>query len=151
MFGKPKFTIPKFLGKDVEEYINWEMRMESLWRLHDCTDDKKIRLAASEFDEYAISWWDHACSIRHDNNMVPIATWRDMKAEMRHRFVPPNYTRSLYDKLTNLKQGLKTVDEYYQEMELIMQRARVREPAEQTMQRFLSGLTYQIRRIVRHH
>ena len=32
-----------------------------------------------------------------------------------------------------------------------MQRARVREPAEQTMQRFLSRLSYQIRRIVHHH
>ena len=51
VFGKPKFTIPKFLGKDAEEYINWEMRMESLWHLHECTDDEKIRLAASEFDE----------------------------------------------------------------------------------------------------
>jgi hypothetical protein len=70
---------------------------------------------------------------------------------MHHRFVPPNYTRSLYDKLTNLKQGLKTIDEYYQEMELIMQRAKVCEPVEQTMQRFISGLTYQIRHIVRHH
>ena len=113
VFGKPKFTIPKFLGKDAEEYLNWELRMESLWRLHECTDDKKIKLAASEFDEYAVSWWDNACSIRRDNNMVPITTWRDMKAEMRHRFVPPNYTRSLYDKLTNLKQGYKSVDEYY--------------------------------------
>jgi hypothetical protein len=53
---------------------------------------------------------------------------------MQHRFVLPNYTRSLYDRLTNLKRGLKPVDQYYQEMELIMQRARVREPAEQTMQ-----------------
>jgi hypothetical protein len=53
--------------------------------------------------------------------------------------------------LTNLKQGLKPVDEYYKEMELIMQRAKVREPAEQTMQRFLSGLTYQIHCIVRHY
>jgi hypothetical protein len=70
---------------------------------------------------------------------------------MQHRFVPPNYTRSLYDKLTNLKQGLKTIDEYYQEMELIMQRTKVCEPVEQTMQRFISGLTYQIRHIVRHH
>jgi hypothetical protein len=32
-----------------------------------------------------------------------------------------------------------------------MKHAKVREPAEQTMQRFLSRLTYQIRRIVRHH
>jgi hypothetical protein len=43
-----------------------------------------------------------------------------------------------------LKQGLKSVDDYHQEMELIMQRARVRELAEQTMQRFLAGLTYNI-------
>jgi hypothetical protein len=57
-----------------------------------------------------------------------------MMAEMRHCFVPPNYTRSLYDKLTNLKQSIKLVDEYYQEMELIMQRTRVRKIAEQTMQ-----------------
>jgi hypothetical protein len=53
--------------------------------------------------------------------------------------------------LTNLKQGLKPVNEYYQEMELIMQRAKVREPAEQTMQLFLFGLTYQIHSIFRHH
>ncbi|XP_024310345.1 uncharacterized protein LOC112268657 [Brachypodium distachyon] len=36
-------------------------------------------------------------------------------------------------------------------MELIMQRARVREDAEQTMQRFLSGLNFNVKRIVRHY
>jgi hypothetical protein len=46
---------------------------------------------------------------------------------------------------------LSPIDEYYQEMVLIMQRAKVREPAEQTMQRFLSRLTYQIHHIVCHH
>jgi hypothetical protein len=104
-----------------------------------------------EFDEYAMSWWDNAVHIRRDNNMVPILTWHDMKAEMRHLFVPPNYTWSLYDKLTNLKEGLEPVYEYYQEMELIMQHTKVHKLAEQTMQHFLSGLTYQILRIVRHH
>jgi hypothetical protein len=53
-----------------------------------------------------MSWWDNAVSLHRDNNMVPIVTWREMKAEMRHCFVLPNYTWSLYDKLTNLKQGL---------------------------------------------
>jgi hypothetical protein len=120
VFGQPKFTIPKFLGKDVEEYLNWEMHIEALWHLHECTDDRKIRLAVSEFDEYAMSWWDTAVNISRDNNMVPILTWHDMKAEMRHHFVLPNYTWFLYDKMTNLKQGLKPVHEYYQEMELIM-------------------------------
>jgi hypothetical protein len=106
-FGRPKFTILKFLGKDAEEYLNGEMCIEALWRLHECTDDKKNCLAVLEFDEYAMSWWDNAVNISRDNNVVPILTWRDMKAEMQHHFVPPNYTLSLYDKLTNLKQDLR--------------------------------------------
>jgi hypothetical protein len=56
-----------------------------------------------------------------------------MKEAMRAHFIPHNYIRSLYDRLTNLKQGLKSIDDYYQEMELIIHRARVREPEEQTM------------------
>jgi hypothetical protein len=55
VFGRPKFTIPKFLGKDAEEYLNWEMHIEALWHLHECTNDRKIHLAVSEFDEYAMS------------------------------------------------------------------------------------------------
>jgi hypothetical protein len=37
------------------------------------------------------------------------------------------------------------------EMEMLLQRARVREPLEQTLQRFLHGLKYNIKSIVRHH
>src|SRR3954464_3762759 len=40
---------------------------------------------------------------------------------------------------------------YYMEMELLLQRARVREEVEQTMQRFLHGLKFNIKCIVRHH
>lgn len=74
-----------------------------------------------------------------------------MKEEICARIVPRNYIRSLYDILQNLRQGTSSVDEYFQEMELIMQRARVREEPEQTMQQFLSGLNYNIKHIVRLH
>jgi hypothetical protein len=33
------------------------MHIEALWRLHECTDDRKNRFAVLEFDEYAMSWW----------------------------------------------------------------------------------------------
>jgi hypothetical protein len=59
-------------------------------------------------------------------------------------FIPHNYICSLYDRLTNLRQGLKSVDDYHKEMELIIQCARVHEALEQTMLRFLAGLTYNI-------
>ncbi|KAK1646054.1 hypothetical protein QYE76_063859 [Lolium multiflorum] len=48
-------------------------------------------------------------------------------------------------------QGVKTVDEYYMEMEMLMQRGRVKESLEMTMTRFLNGLKYDIKDIVRHY
>ncbi|KAK1664801.1 hypothetical protein QYE76_052960 [Lolium multiflorum] len=108
--GKPKFSIPKFEGgADVEEYLTWELKIEKLWSLHpNYSEDKKIKLASSEFDGYALRWWDSLVRV-------------------------------------------KTVDEYYMEMEMLMQRGRVRESLEMTMQRFLNGLKYDVKGIVRHY
>ena len=50
-----------------------------------------------------------------------------MKEEMYKRFVPTHNTRDLYKKLQELKQGLKSVDEYYKEMEISMMRANIEE------------------------
>ncbi|KAK1694091.1 hypothetical protein QYE76_010788 [Lolium multiflorum] len=109
--GKPKFSIPRFEGTtDVEEYLTWELKIERLWRLHDYTEDRKIKLASSEFDGYALRWWDGLVRAREDD-----------------------------------------VDAYYMEMEMFMQRARVRESLEMTLQRFLNGLKFNIKGIVRHH
>ena len=59
ILSKPKFSIPKFEGStDVEDYLTWELKMEKIWRLHDYSEDKKIKLASSEFDGYALRWWD---------------------------------------------------------------------------------------------
>jgi hypothetical protein len=58
--GKPKFLISRFDGEgDVEDYLTWELRIETLWHLHAYTEDKKVKLASSEFDGYALRWWDN--------------------------------------------------------------------------------------------
>ncbi|KAK1677012.1 hypothetical protein QYE76_037860 [Lolium multiflorum] len=150
--GKPKFSIPKFEGgADVEEYLTWELKIEKLWRLHNYTEDRKIKLSYSEFDGYALRWWDGFVRAREEDGEPPIITWRAMKAAMHDCFVPTNYLRNIYDKLTLLRQGVKTVDEYYMEMEMLMQRGRVRESLEMTMNRFLNGLKYDIKGIVRYY
>ncbi|KAK1628250.1 hypothetical protein QYE76_002565 [Lolium multiflorum] len=151
--GKPKFSIPKFEGgSDVEEYLPWELKIEKLWSLHpNYSEDRKIKLASSEFDGYALRWWDALVRNRQADGELPIITWRAMKEAMNARFVPTNYLRTIFDKLTLLRQGVKTVDEYYMEMEMLMQRGRVRESLEMTMQRFLNGLKYDVKGIVRHY
>ncbi|KAK1603906.1 hypothetical protein QYE76_027579 [Lolium multiflorum] len=150
--GKPKFSIPKFEGgADVEEYLSWELKIEKLWRLHNYTEDRKIKLASSKFDGCALHWWVGLVRAREEDGELPIITWRAMKAAMQTRFVPTNYLRTIYDKFTLLRQGVKTVDEYFIEMEMLMQRGHVRESLEMTMQRFLNGLKYDIKGIVRHY
>ncbi|KAK1662742.1 hypothetical protein QYE76_050901 [Lolium multiflorum] len=111
---------------------------------------KKIKLASSEFDGYALRWWDSLIRNLDEDGAQPIRTWRAMKEAMTSRFVPTNYMRNIFDKLTLLRQGVKTVDEYYMEMEMLMQRGRVRESLEMTMQRFL-WMKYDVKGIVRHY
>ncbi|XP_056857832.1 uncharacterized protein LOC130507141, partial [Raphanus sativus] len=81
------------------------------------------KIATTEFYDYALSWWDQLVTARRVNQEYPVDSWQEMKSLMRKRFVPSHYHRDLHQRLRKLIQGSKTVEEYYQEMELLMQRA----------------------------
>ena len=51
---------------------------------------------------------------------------RDEKV-MRKRFVLTYYDRELYNKLQNLRQGNRSVEEYHKEMEVAMARENIEE------------------------
>ncbi|PKI40921.1 hypothetical protein CRG98_038686 [Punica granatum] len=71
-----------------------------------------------------------------------------MKRVMRKRFVPSYYYRELYNKLQSLRQGNRSVEKYFKEMEVAMIRANVEEDREATMARFLAGLNQEIKNAV---
>ena len=75
-------------------------------------------------------------------------TWKEMKSLMRKRFVPIYYYRELYNKLKNLRQGNRSVEEYYKEMEVAMARENIEEDREATMARFLASLNREIQNVV---
>uniref|UniRef100_A0A2N9IEE5 Reverse transcriptase RNase H-like domain-containing protein n=1 Tax=Fagus sylvatica TaxID=28930 RepID=A0A2N9IEE5_FAGSY len=58
--------------------------------------------------------------------------------------IPSYYYRELYKKLQGLRQGSRSVEDYYKEMEIAMIRANVEEDREATMARFLLGLNREI-------
>jgi hypothetical protein len=148
-FGKLKFTMPKFDGgSDPEAYLTWELKVDKIFRLHNYSEQKKMAMAALEFDGYALIWWEQMLNDREESGQGDVRSWAEMKREMRARFVPKHYRRDLFDKLQNLKQGSLSVDEYYKEMEKAMIRANVYEDEEQSIARFMSGLHRNIQRIV---
>jgi hypothetical protein len=150
--GSLKIKIPSFQGKnDPEAYLEWEKKIELTFSCHNYSEKKKMRLAVIEFIDYAIMWWDQLVTNRRRNHERPIKKWGELKALMRRRFVPSHYYRDLYQKLQNLTQGPRSVEDYYKEMEVAMIQANVEEDREVTMARFLSGLNRDIAHVVELH
>ena len=75
-------------------------------------------------------------------------TWEEMKRVMWKRFVSTYYYRELYNKLQNPRQGNRSVEEYYKEMEVAMAIANIEEDREATMATFLAGLNREIQNVV---
>ncbi|XP_016732632.1 uncharacterized protein [Gossypium hirsutum] len=145
-------SIPPFQGKsDPEAYLEWEKKIELVFECHNYLESKKVKLAAIEFSDYAMIWWDQLISSRRRNGERPINTWAEMKALMRKRFIPSYYHRELHQKLQHLSQGNRSMDDYFKEMEVGMIRANIEEDREATMVRFLAGLNKDIANIVELH
>ncbi|PKI74121.1 hypothetical protein CRG98_005500, partial [Punica granatum] len=147
--GSIKMKIPSFQGKsDPEAYFEWEKKVEFVFDCYSNSEFRKVKLAAIEFSDYAIVWWDQLVINRRRNREPPIDTWEEMKRVMRKRFVHSYCYWELYNKLQSLRQGNRSVDEYFKEMEVAMIRANVEEDREATMGRFLAGLNREIQNAV---
>ncbi|XP_066347010.1 uncharacterized protein, partial [Miscanthus floridulus] len=67
---------------------------------------------------------------------------------MRARFVPSYYARDLLHKLQQLRQGSKSVEEYYQELQMGMLRCGLEENEDGAIARFMGGLNREIQDIL---
>ncbi|XP_066347609.1 uncharacterized protein [Miscanthus floridulus] len=135
-----KVSIPPFSGQEnADAYFEWETKVEQIFDLYEYSTEKKAKLAAIEFKGYAITWWNQVHTEYQRVGHVRI-TWEDMKREMRCHFVPAYYSRDLHLKLKCLVQGTRTVDEYFQELEMCVLRIGITEDEESTLARFLVGL-----------
>ena len=138
--GKVKVSIPPFSGKEnADAYFEWETKVDQIFDLYYYPAEKKAKLAAIEFKGYAITWWNQVRTEYHRVGHDRI-TWDEMKREMRRRFVPAYYSRDLHLRLKRLVQGTRSVDEYFQDMEMCLLRTGITEDEESTMARFLVGL-----------
>ncbi|XP_020582538.1 uncharacterized protein LOC110026087 [Phalaenopsis equestris] len=89
-----KMRIPSFQGKNnPKAYLQWEKKMELVFDCHNYSKIKKVKLAAIEFSDYAIVWWDQLMLSKRRNRERPIETWEEIKVFMRKRFVPSHHYR----------------------------------------------------------
>ena len=61
-------NIPQFQGKnDHDLYVEWKRKVEHIFDCHNYSGEKKVKLAAIEFTNYALIWWDQLVMIRLRN------------------------------------------------------------------------------------
>lgn len=140
-----KIRFPSFIGSnDPELYLDWERKMESNFLIAGTYPANKVKIAISEFSDYALLWWEQLCLTRARANENPITTWAQLLIQMRKKFIPAHYHREILNKLRRLIQGSKSVREYYQELETLLIRAGLQEGEDMVMSRFLGGLNRDI-------
>jgi hypothetical protein len=126
-------------------HISWEIAVDQKFACHEFPENTRVRAATSEFTDFATVWWiEHGK--KNPNNMP--RTWNALKQIMRARFVPSYYARDLLNKLQQLRLGAKSVEEYYQELQMGMLHCNLDEDEEPAMARFLGGLNHEIQDIL---
>jgi hypothetical protein len=145
-FSKIKFKIPPFDGTyDPDAYITWEIAVDQKFACHDFPENGRVTAATSEFTDFASVWWiEHGKKNADD---MP-QTWDALKRVMRARFIPSYYAHDLLHKLQQLRQGTRSVEEYYQELQMGMLRCNLVEGEEPAVARFLGGLNREIQDIL---
>jgi hypothetical protein len=74
--GKLKFSMLKFEDTShPDAYLTWELKVEKIFRVHNYSEEKKVHMAALNFDGYALIWWDRIQNQREENGGFPVATW----------------------------------------------------------------------------
>ena len=90
-------------------------------------------------------WWTSLVRERRIHGDPLVEYWNNLKSIIRKRHIPSYYERELMDKFQRLRQGSMSVEEYRQQMELLLLKARLREEERTSITRFLSGLNMEVR------
>ena len=136
-----KIEFPEFKGStNAEELLDWFVTIEEILEFKEVPLDKCVPLLAISFRDRAAAWWTQRKTARARLGKPKISTWDKLKREMQKKNLPYNYDQLMFQKLQNLRQGSRTVDEYATEFFKMINRVEVRDSEEQLVMRFIGGL-----------
>ncbi|GJV81835.1 putative nucleotidyltransferase, ribonuclease H [Tanacetum coccineum] len=113
--------------RGTEEVVNltqWFERMETVFRISNCTVENQVKFATCTLMGTALTWWNsHARTVTND--VAYAMTWSDLKKKMTTKYCPRNEIKKIETELWNLKvQGTDVVayNQRFQELALLSDR-----------------------------
>eukprot|EP00268_Persea_americana_P043447 TRINITY_DN43680_c1_g1_i1.p1 TRINITY_DN43680_c1_g1~~TRINITY_DN43680_c1_g1_i1.p1 ORF type:complete len:213 (+),score=30.45 TRINITY_DN43680_c1_g1_i1:507-1145(+) len=104
----------------------------------------RVPLVATRLRGRAAAWWQQFKLSWTRLGKSKIATWEKMKKYMHSMFLPYNFQRTLYQRLQNLRQGTRTVEDYTTQFYQLVARNEIQELEDQLVARYIGGLRVQI-------
>ncbi|GJU17527.1 putative reverse transcriptase domain-containing protein [Tanacetum coccineum] len=93
----------------VVDLTQWFERMETVFRISNCTVENQVKFATCTLMGTALTWWNsHARTVTND--VAYAMTWSDLKKKMTTKYCPRNEIKKIEAELWNLKvQGTDVV------------------------------------------
>ncbi|GJW05912.1 putative reverse transcriptase domain-containing protein [Tanacetum coccineum] len=108
----------------VVNLTQWFERMETVFRISNCTVENQVKFATCTLMGTALTWWNsHARTVT--NEVAYAMTWSDLKKKMTTKYCPRNEIKKIEVELWNLKvQGTDVVayNQRFQELALLSDR-----------------------------
>jgi len=144
----PFVKLPSFNGdSDPNLYLGWEANVEQIFHIYDVDEDQCIKLSSLEFEDYVMQWWHQLVKDIRLNKRPFVVSWNDLKVCMCAQFVPLHYRKEILLKLQ--RQGSKTLDEYFKDIEVTLTKINMHESEESKIARFVSGLRREIQNVIK--
>ncbi|GJT18101.1 putative reverse transcriptase domain-containing protein [Tanacetum coccineum] len=108
----------------VVDLTQWFERMETVFRISNCTVENQVKFATCTLMGTALTWWNsHARTVT--NEVAYAMTWSDVKKKMTTKYCPRNEIKKIEAELWNLKvKGTDVVayNQRFQELALLCDR-----------------------------
>ncbi|KAI9184867.1 hypothetical protein LWI28_001955 [Acer negundo] len=137
--------VPEFRGSmQPEEFLEWIGIADEILEFKRVPANERVALVATRFRGRAAAWWQQFKLARNCAGKPKLSDWEKMKQKLRKEFLPHNFTRLMYQRLQNLRQGMRSVDEYTTEFYELLVRNDIEETQDQLVSRYCGGLRTQI-------
>ncbi|GKB32921.1 reverse transcriptase domain-containing protein, partial [Tanacetum coccineum] len=108
----------------VVDLTQWFERMETVFRISNCTVENQVKFATCTLMGIALTWWNsHVRTVTND--IAYAMTWTDLKKKMTTKYCPRNEIKKIEAEMWNLKvKGTDVVayNQRFQELALLCDR-----------------------------
>ncbi|KAH7861284.1 hypothetical protein Vadar_024174 [Vaccinium darrowii] len=109
--------------------------MDEVLEFKQVPEDKRVSLVATRLRGRVAAWWQQLKQTRLRQEKDKISSWEKLNKKMRVAFLPHNYSRLMYQRLQNLRQNSRSVDDYTTKFHQLVARNDLAETEEQLVSR----------------